>query len=176
MRRTDIDAREVRKHTHLAGVDVEIMLYKQEEVIVTIKTAWEEKNVEVSGNKMERGIFCDFEELDKPMVVNPTKAKIIAGFLKADGLSDRDANNLQSWVGLKLSLLYDPTIKMMGQTKGGIRISPLRPVVKKAKPIFTEANFENAKKAKATIEMIEKTYLISDKLKAKYLLFYDEAQ
>jgi hypothetical protein len=174
MKETDIDCRTVRKHTHLAGVDVEILLYTRKELIVTIKSTYKDENVEVSGSKMEKGIFCTFEEQElenKPMVVNPTKQKIIVGFLLADGLSTQDANNIKNWIGLKVSLIYDPTIKMMGVTKGGIRISPVRPVINKPKPSFAEANFANAKKAKASVETIEKNYLLTAEVKANYLAY-----
>jgi len=48
--------------------------------------------------------------------------------------------------------MVDANVKMKGQIVGGMRIKPLQPrIAPKEKPTFTEANFDAALKAKATI-------------------------
>lgn len=117
MKETNIDSMKYRKSTHLAGIDVEAM----ELPIVTIKLAYYETGVNVSGNKTD-GYFLDFEENIKSMLVNSTNRQVISRYLKASGMSGLDSRNLQNWVGLKLVLWFDETVKMMGQVVGGIRI------------------------------------------------------
>jgi hypothetical protein len=57
---------------------------------------------------------------------------------------------------------------MMGAITDGIRIKPLQPTEVKTKPIFTEANFEAAKTAKATIEQIKTKYELSTEMEIKF--------
>jgi hypothetical protein len=173
MKETNVDSMKYRNSTHLAGVDVEIMIAEQGECLVTIKLAWWETDVMVSGKTVD-GYFCTFEENIKPMKLNTTNRKILRGFCIADGLEPRVARNTGSWTGLKINLIFDPTIRMKGEVVGGIRISPVRPAIMKVKPTFTEANFEKAKKAKATLEMIEGAYLITPEVKKKYLAYCDK--
>jgi hypothetical protein len=57
---------------------------------------------------------------------------------------------------------------MMGAITDGVRIKPLQPTEVKTKPIFTEANFEAAKAAKATIEQIKSKYEITAEMQTKF--------
>jgi hypothetical protein len=52
----------------------------------------------------------------------------------------------------------------MGAITDGIRIKPIQPVLNKVLPNFTEANFENAKKANATIEQIKSKYTLTPEI------------
>jgi hypothetical protein len=57
---------------------------------------------------------------------------------------------------------------MMGAITDGVRIKPLQPILNKVLPNFTEANFEAAKKAKATIEQIKTKYLVTKEIEIKW--------
>ena len=57
---------------------------------------------------------------------------------------------------------------MMGAITDGVRIKPLQPILNKVLPNFTEANFEAAKKANATIEMITKNYTLTKEIETKW--------
>ena len=74
---TGIDCMKYRKSTHLAGVDVEAMIAENGSCELTIKLAYYEKGVNVSGNKTD-GYFLRFEEPVKEMVVNSGNRKRIA--------------------------------------------------------------------------------------------------
>ena len=73
----NIDAMKYRKSTHLAGVDVEMIIAEKGDCILTIKDSYYNTNVDVSGNNTD-GYFLEFEENVKPMVVNSINRKTIS--------------------------------------------------------------------------------------------------
>jgi len=161
------DWRKYRKSTHLASADLDAMETDGIPLIFTIKHVKYETGVDVSGTKQD-GIFCYFMEAVKPLKLNSTNNKILAGFAKQDGLIGKECHVIENWSGMKIELFVDRNVKMMGVITDGIRIKPLRPKAK-VKKEFTESNFEAAFKANATIEQIEKSYTISEEIKTKYL-------
>jgi len=96
------------------------------------------------------------------MVLNATNAKQIKAFTGSSFVED--------WKNVLIELYCDESVKMKGEVVGGIRIKPVQPMAK-AKTAFTKANFEAAKKANATIEMIEKSYTITEEVKQEYLSY-----
>jgi hypothetical protein len=125
----DIDCMKYRKSTHLAGVDVETIISEKGNCIVTIKEAYFAKNIDVSGNKTD-GYFLEFVEDLKPMLVNSINRKTIASVVKINtGCTSTESRNIGNWVGTKLDLYFDPSVKMMGQIVGGIRVKPQSPII-----------------------------------------------
>jgi len=153
------DWRKYRKSTHLASADLDAMETDKIPLIFTIKDVKFETGIDVSGTKMD-GIFCYFIDTIKPLKLNSTNNKILAGFAKKDGLVGKDCHIIENWKGMRIELFVDGNVKMMGAITDGVRIKPLQPTDKVEKPIFTTTNFESAKTAKATIEQI-KTYITS---------------
>ena len=124
----NIDCMKYRKSTHIAGVDVDMIVAEKGKCIVTIKEAYYAKNVDVSGNKTN-GYFLEFAEDLKPMVVNSTNRATIAKILKdASKLSAAESRNIGNWLGLKIELTFDSTVKMMGKITGGIRVKYQLPI------------------------------------------------
>lgn len=160
------DWRKYRKSTHLASADLDAMETDGIPLIFTIKEVKYETGVDVSGTKQD-GIFCYFIEAVKPMKLNSTNNKILAGFAKQDGLVGKDCHIIENWSGMKIELFVDRNVKMMGAITDGIRIKPIRPKAKE-KLVFTEANFEKAIAVKATREQIEKVYTITDEIWKQY--------
>lgn len=163
---TKTDWRKYRKSTHLASADLDAMETDNVPLIFTIKAVKYETGVDVSGTKMD-GIFCHFIEPIKPLKLNSTNNKILAGFAKKNGLIGKECHVIENWVGMKIELFVDRNVKMMGAITDGIRIKPLQPTIK-VKPNFTEANFENALKVKATREQIEKSYNLTEETWKSY--------
>lgn len=161
------DWRKYRKSTHLASADLDAMETDGLALIFQIKEVKYETGVDVSGTKQD-GIFCYFMEAVKPLKLNSTNNKILAGFAKKDGLIGRECHIIENWKGMRIELYVDRNVKMMGGLVDGVRIKPIQPKAKEKKE-FTESNFEAAFKAKATIEQIEKSYTITDEIKTKYL-------
>ena len=161
------DWRQFRKSTHLASADLDAMETSGKPLIFTIKEVKYETGVDVSGTKMD-GVFCHFIEDIKPLKLNSTNNKILAGFAKKDGLVGKECHIIENWKGMRIELYVDRNVKMMGAITDGVRIKPIQPKAKEKKE-FTESNFEAAFKAKATIEQIEKSYTITEEIKTKYL-------
>lgn len=124
----NIDCMKYRKSTHIAGVDVDMIVTEKGKCIVTIKEAYYSKGVDVSGNKTD-GYFLEFSENIKPMVVNSinraTISKIAKDFKK---LTPSQSRNIGNWVGLQIELTFDASVKMMGKVTGGIRVKYRLPV------------------------------------------------
>jgi hypothetical protein len=163
---TQTDWRKYRKSTHLASADLDAMETDKIPLIFTIKEVKFETNVDVSGTKMD-GIFCHFIQPIKPLKLNSTNNKILAGFAKKNGLVGKECHIIENWKGMKIELFVDRNVKMMGAITDGVRIKPLQPVTK-VKPDFTVDNFEAAKKANATKEQIEKSYNLTTEIWNQY--------
>ena len=129
MKETNIDCMKYRKSTHLAGIDVETIISEKGNCILTIKEAYYNKNVDVSGNKTD-GYFIEFVENVKPMVVNSINRKVISELLKkAKNLSSADSRNIGNWSNFTIELTFDENVKMMGKTTGGIRVKNQLPAI-----------------------------------------------
>jgi hypothetical protein len=127
MKEENIDSMKYRKHTHLAGVDVDIIVTEKGKCVLTIKKAWYEDNVDVSGNKTN-GYFIEFVENVKPMVVNSTNRATISSVVKIKTkCTSTESRNIGNWKGLTIELSFDPSIRMMGKVTGGIRVLPISP-------------------------------------------------
>lgn len=134
---TNVDCMKYRKHTHLAGVDVEAIAAEHGRCILTIKEAYYARAVDVSGNKTD-GYFIEWEEQQMPMVVNSGNRKTIANLVKSEkGLQPIESRNLMNWKGMRIELFFDPNVKMMGQITGGIKVKST-PVVFVKKQISDE--------------------------------------
>jgi hypothetical protein len=82
-------------------------------MLLTIK-GWHEENVAMSGEAEANKYCLDFEETDKPLVLNSTKGQIIA---KICGAEDFDG-----WVGYRIVAYHDPNVSMAGRVVGGIAV------------------------------------------------------
>jgi hypothetical protein len=128
MKETGIDCMKYRKSTHLAGVDVEMIIAEKGSCVLTIKESYYDTGVDVSGNRTD-GYFLEFVEGVKPMVANSTNRKIIASIIKIKNkCTGAESRNISNWVGLTIELVFDTSVKMMGKLTGGIRISPISPI------------------------------------------------
>lgn len=129
MKENNIDCMKYRKSTHLAGVDVETIISEKGKCVLTIKEAYYATNVDVSGNKTN-GYFIEFVEDIKPMVVNSGNRKTIANIVKTlKSMSALESRNIGNWTGIKIELIFDPNVKMMGQIVGGIKVAPISPIL-----------------------------------------------
>lgn len=124
----NIDAMKYRKSTHLAGVDVEMIITEKGECILTIKDAYYDTGVDVSGNKTD-GYFIVFKENVKDMVVNSVNRKTISNIVKINkNCTAVESRNIGNWIGQTIELDFDSNVKMMGKVVGGIRVKPTSPI------------------------------------------------
>lgn len=125
MKETDIDSMKYRKSTHLAGIDVEAIVEEKGNCVLTIKEAYYDRGVDVSGNKTD-GYFIEFAEGVKPMVANSGNRKIINEITKQKlGCTSAESRKLPNWSGVQIELIFDPNVKMMGKVTGGIKVKPV---------------------------------------------------
>jgi hypothetical protein len=156
--------RNVYKSDHLGVIDLEEIVERKQRLIFTIDRVEQyanEKTVAVAGKRINANI-CYFKDGIKPLVLNSTNAKVLKML--------SGSAHIEKWSGLTIELYIDPTVKMKGDTVGGVRIKPEIP--KTEKPIFTEANFEKAKKANANINKIKSVYQITPDVEQKYIEYY----
>jgi hypothetical protein len=155
--------RKVYKSDHLGVADLEDFRENNISLIFTIKQVKQELNVSVAGKKGDFNIAY-FNESIKPLVLNATNSKILKGF------SVGKSPYVQDWVNIPVELYIDYSVKMKGDIVGGVRISPVQPKIQvKEKPFFTEANFEKAKIANATIDKIKEVYQITNEVEQKFI-------
>ena len=154
--------RKVFKSDHLGIADLEDILEANKPLIFTIREVKQEYNVNVAGTRGNFNIAY-FVEPIKPLVLNATNSKVVKSF----------ANNspfVEDWKNIPVELYIDENVKMKGMVVGGVRIRQTKPQPK-VKPIFTEANFEKAKKANATIEQIKSAYSLTSEMEQKYITY-----
>jgi hypothetical protein len=152
--------RNVFKSDHLGSADLEDLIEQGKSLVFTIKNVIQEKQAKVAGKKIDSNIAY-FVEPIKPMVLNATNSKQIKLFTGSPFVQD--------WVNVVVELYVDENVQMKGVTTQGVRIRAIQPNLQpKAKPLFTEANFDKAKKANATREQIEKIYQLNEATWLKY--------
>lgn len=82
-------------------------------ILVTI-AAYEQVNVAMENQAPELKWALNFDEEDKPLVLNQTNGQIIAVITGSEDFDD--------WIGKKIVLYNDPTIVFAGKVTGGIRV------------------------------------------------------
>jgi hypothetical protein len=152
--------RKVAKSDHLGTPDLEDMKEKGHDLVLTISHVKQEYGARVAGKTIDANIAYFKNPNIKPLVLNATNAKVLKGFALSPFVED--------WNDLIIQLYLDANVMMKGEKVGGVRIRPIQPVIKKVMPKFTEANFEKAKEAKATLEQIKSRYSITEEVSLKY--------
>ena len=152
--------RKVFKSDHLGVADLEEFIEEKRPLIFTIKEVKQEFNVSVAGRKGNHNIAYFIDGI-KPLVLNATNSKVVKSF-------NKNSPFVEDWAMTKIELYIDASIKMKGEVVGGVRIKAVQPK-EKVKPLFTDANFEKARSANATIEMIKRAYTINSETEKKYL-------
>ena len=133
----DVDSMKYRKSTHLAGIDVETIISEKGICELTISKAYYSKSEIINGKKVGisvcgkiiDGYFIEFEEDVKPMMANSVNRKQIAKIYKdLHKCAPVDSRKISNWIGLKIELIFDETVKMKGEVTGGIRVKYKLPV------------------------------------------------
>ena len=157
--------RKVFKSDHLGVADLEDLIEAKTPLVFTIKEVKQEFDTIVAGKKINANIAY-FNEPIKPMVLNATNSKLVKLF-------NNNSPFIEDWKNTMVELYIDSAVKMKGDIVGGVRIRHIQPSKDvKNKPEFTEANFEKAKKAKASIEQIQTVYSITQEMMKKYAEYY----
>ena len=86
-------------------------------ILVTIR-GYHKENVAPANESAEEKWLLDFEETDKPLVLNSTRGQIIAGIVGSE--------DFQDWITHRIVLFQDPNISMGGKLVGGIGVRAMR--------------------------------------------------
>lgn len=169
--------RNVFKSDHLGSADLEDLIEQGSKLIFTIKEVkqfiGEVQNGKVvnqalvAGKKIDANIAY-FHENIKPLVLNATNSKILKSFT----INPQYPNGnpfTEDWKNITVELYIDENVQMKGVKTQGVRIRPIQPQITKSKPVFSESNFEAAKKANATKEQILSIYELSEEVYNKFL-------
>jgi hypothetical protein len=151
--------RRVFKSDHLGVADLEDLIEQGKELKFTIKEVKQEIGIMVAGKKGNHNIAYFVENI-KPLVLNSTNSKIVKGF-------NGGSPFVEDWSNTPVELYIKDNVRFGRDVVEGVRIKEVQP--KREKPIFSEANFEKAKKAGATIETIKTIYSISTETEQKYI-------
>ena len=89
------------------------------DLVVTIKDTFVEEVFEPHSNTTTNERVILFEEIPQKLICNTTNAKRIEKLLGSPFVED--------WVGKKIALYFDKTVKFGGQTVGGIRVRTTLP-------------------------------------------------
>lgn len=108
--------RKVFKSDHLGCADLEDYKEVGHNLIFTIKLVKQEMNAKVAGKTISANIAYFDEPKVKPLVLNATNSKAISKITGSKFIED--------WSNITVQLYIDPNAKLMGETVGGVRISP----------------------------------------------------
>lgn len=110
-------------------------------VLLTIRKIFQE-NIAKEGAPPEMKWCVEFDEIEKPMVLNSTNGQLIA---QITGSEDTD-----NWTGRKIVLYLDPSVSFGGKIVGGIRARAPRGKAAETKSIIATnlAAAQAAEKAK----------------------------
>lgn len=107
--------RKVFKSDHLGSADLEDFMEQGHNLIFTISHVRQEMGAKVAGKRIDANIAY-FAEGIKPLVLNATNS----GTMKK--LSE--SCFIENWQNIPVQLYIDASVKMKGETVGGVRISP----------------------------------------------------
>ena len=153
--------RKVYKSDFLCSADLEDLIEKNQKLIFTVLQVKQEYDKSVNGKKGNFNIAY-FKEPIKPLVLNATNSRIMRNF------APNQSPMVEDWNNIIVELYIEENVKFGKEITTGVRIRAVQP---KAKPIFTKSNFEKAKLANATIELIKSNYQISIEIEKEYLNF-----
>jgi len=139
----DIDSMQYRKSSHLASVDVEMIIAEKGECVLTIENCRYERGVMVNGTETD-AYYIKFVEPVKELLAISTNRKTIGdNFRAVKKCTSVESRRIKDWAGFKISLIVDENVKMRGKIVSGIRIKkdyqqPKPKTLDQAKAAFTK--------------------------------------
>ena len=150
--------RKVFKSDHLGVADLEDMQEQKRRLVFTIKEVKQEIGVTVAGRKGTHNIAY-FKEDIKPWVLNSTNSKTIKSFCD-------NSSCVEDWSNVLIELYIDSSVKMKGDTVGGVRVKTRQPSITKPELTPVHKNWDGAKKSinngETTVEAIRKHYILNE--------------
>ncbi len=131
--------RKVFKSDHLGQADLEDFIEAGSSLVFIVSHVKQENGVMVAGRKGNYNIAY-FQEKIKPLVINATNSKVMKQFAGGSPF-------VEDWVNIPVRLYIDPSVKMKGETVGGVRISPDAPRLTKPELVPGGKKWDSAKDA-----------------------------
>lgn len=116
------------------------------DLTVTIKHIYNE-TVKNNVGKEETFLFCSFNELEKPMILNKTNCKTIAKLYTPD---------MNEWIGKPITL-YATKAKLMGDMVDALRIRAFVPQIKNLDVSAEKVKLQECK-TKEQLKQVYKTF------------------
>lgn len=98
-------------------------MFNGEELTLTITKIENEEAFNPKTSKMSVVRSSHFKEIKEMMVLNTTNCKTLAKLYKSNAIED--------WVGKKIVVFFDKTVKVGRELVGGVRIRPIIPAPQK---------------------------------------------
>lgn len=136
--------RRVMKSDYLGIADLEDFIEEGKPLIFTIKEVKQELGTSVAGKKGDFNIAY-FKEKIKPLVLNATNGDRIRSF------APNNSPFVEDWANITIELYIDSSVRMKGETVGGVRVKIQQPKTTQKK----KQNISDETLSKA-IEAIEK--------------------
>jgi hypothetical protein len=150
--------RKVFKSDHLGSADLEDMIEEKKPLVFTIKEVKQEIGATVAGKKGNFNIAY-FVEPIKPLVLNATNSKTVKALAGGSPF-------VEDWKNITVELFIDATVKMKGETVGGVRVRAgfkTRPILEKG-----TATYQNAVKyykENNNLTKVEERFTLTEELK-----------
>jgi hypothetical protein len=87
-------------------------------IIVTVRGDVYKENLAMEGQPEEQKWVIEFEEIEKPMIINPVNIDMLSSLLGDD---------TETWNGQQVNLYLDPNVQMRGKLTGGLRFRSATP-------------------------------------------------
>jgi len=150
--------RRVFKSDHLSIADLEDLSENGSDLIFTIKHVRQEFGAKVAGRKIDANIAY-FEEKIKPLVLNATNSRTMKDLCGGVPF-------IEEWKCVPVQLYIDNSVRMKGETVGGVRISTHKPI-KQEKAMLTpdSEKWAGAVKSvadKGNADLVLKYFIVSD--------------
>lgn len=132
----DVDCMKYRTHTHLASVDVNVIIEEKGVCVLTIKDAYYSKSEMKDGKKVGTnlngkitdGYYLEFIEDVLPMCVNSGNRETLASISKqVKNIPATESRKVSNWIGLKVEMYVKDGVRLGAEIKSGIRIKAYAP-------------------------------------------------
>lgn len=147
--------RKVFKSDHLGIADLEDFLEEKVILVFTIAYVKQEIGVQVAGKKGSFNIAY-FVEPIKPLVLNATNSKVVKSLAGGSPF-------VEDWKNISVELYIDPTVKLMKETVGGVRIKEgVKPLPELLPTSISYPNAVTHIRGGGSIDDIKKKFTISE--------------
>lgn len=120
------------------------------DLVLTVSKVVQEEVYEPTSNTKSKEVIMYFKEIPEKLVCNTTNAKRIEAICGTGFVED--------WVGHRIALYFDKTVKFGGKQVGGVRVRPNAPSAPKCMLCGKEITANSGMTAEGVAEYTTKKY------------------